>query len=189
MYWLRAFTTWVRMAAVKLPDPEELLVDYAQRLERHREGRLSVHIALSRIALDRKRTADVNLAANKGRDLAKFYRGEVFHLRNHDLVLMLKDVEMEHVKGALRQIQMLFQDDLNLQEDNSAFITVYRIDRQYQEFLNFAKEQRAQAQRRSTGRPPEPRQPSSVPRPSGSPSTSPRSRNNTSFTKFERTDA
>ncbi len=141
------------MAALKLPEPEDLLLDYAQRLERHREGRLSVHIALSRLNLARKRLADINLAASKARDLAKFYRGEVFHLRSHDLVLMLKDVEIGHVKSTLRQIQMIFQDDPLLQENPGALIALYRIDTQYSEFLKFAKTQQLLAQKKAAGRP------------------------------------
>lgn len=57
-----------------------LLLDYAQRLERHRQDRRAVHIHLSRLKPQNRREHHIRIAANTFEELVKQFEGQIFML-------------------------------------------------------------------------------------------------------------
>ena len=55
-----------------------LLLDYVQRLERHREDRRAVHIHLSQLKAQNRREHHLRIAENTFDDLTKQFDGQVF---------------------------------------------------------------------------------------------------------------
>src|SRR3546814_2172873 len=69
---------------------EYLLLDYVQRLDRHRQGRRAVHIHLSRLKPQNRREHHIRIAANTFEELVKQFEGHIFSLSNADLVFVCK---------------------------------------------------------------------------------------------------
>src|SRR3546814_6597177 len=55
---------------------EYLLLDYVQRLDRHRQGRRAVHIHLSRLKPQNRREHQIRIAANTFEDPVKQFEGK-----------------------------------------------------------------------------------------------------------------
>ncbi len=128
-----------------LPQAETLLLDYAKRLDYHRQGRIAICLAISLLRPDLKKPTDINLTLRKARDLANRYQGEVFHLACEDVVLTLKDANLDIVSTVLNQICRLFRHDPLVQKDGDKFAVRYDMETQYKEFLDFAKTIKHQA--------------------------------------------
>jgi len=122
-----------------LPQAESLLLDYAKRLDYHRHGRIAICLRLSLLRPDLKTPTDINLLLRKARDLAYRYQGEVFHLACEDVVLALKDANLDIVDSVLNQICRLFRHDPLVQKDRDQFVVRYDMETQYKEFLDFSK--------------------------------------------------
>src|SRR3546814_18630304 len=75
---------------------EYLLLDYVQRLDRHRQGRREVHIPLSRLKPQNRREHHIRIAANTFEDLVKPFEGHIFSLSNAGLVFVRKGARTPH---------------------------------------------------------------------------------------------
>jgi hypothetical protein len=121
-----------------LPKPEELLNDYARRLERHRAGRTVLWLELSQLARENRHPSDIQLAANLMAPLAKRFHGEVFALGNADVVVCLKEPKWKEVETVLFDLKFSLAHDPLMKradtEGNSVFLKVYDIGEAYEAF-------------------------------------------------------
>ncbi|MBI3452385.1 MAG: hypothetical protein HY057_06050 [Rhodospirillales bacterium] len=140
----------------KLPSQETLLLDYAQRLDRHRAGRCAVHVHLSKLRAYNRRDQHIRIAANTFENLVGTYEGQIFILSNADLVFVGKGASFADIDGAVIKLRYLFSEDPLSQAENDSrdpFCTWYNIETQYPEFFALAQQMAATAERRGTGGP------------------------------------
>jgi len=134
----------VQPERARLPRPEELLIDYARRLQRHRAGRRALWFHLSRLGRQNRHESDIQLAANLLIPLAHRYQGEVFALANGDIVVCLKNPSPKEVDTAVFDLRFSFAQDPLMQradkEGTHLFLTTYDMADRYDAFLDRVKE-------------------------------------------------
>ena len=121
---------------------EHALLDFAQRLDRHREGRIAVHIHLSRLQSHNRREHHVRIAVDTFEELVKQFDGRIFVLANQDIIFICKGVRVEDLDKAVLKLRYLFSEDpLTRFSDASSeggFCTWYRLEEDYKRFLALA---------------------------------------------------
>lgn len=121
---------------------ENLLLDYVRRLERHKEGRLAVHIKLSGLRPFNRREHHVRAAADSFEPLVKGLKGQLFILKNADLFFILKFEALTDTENAIQKIRYLFSDDPLLADedaDSTRFCVRYDVERDFDKVLRFAQ--------------------------------------------------
>ncbi|MDF1748725.1 MAG: EAL domain-containing protein [Alphaproteobacteria bacterium] len=135
---------------------EYLLLDYAQRLERHRDGRRGVHVHLSRLKPQNRREHHIRIALNTLDDFVQTFEGQSFLLGNGDLIFVVKGANLQQMDDAVMRMRYLFSDDPLTQADadsegHGRFATLYNIEGQYAKFLELCErvfeEERARQKR------------------------------------------
>lgn len=131
------------LTKTRLPAPEELLLDYARRLDRHRQGRRALWIHLSRLSRHHRRDGDHLVGGKVMRPLARKYQGEVFSLASGDVVVLLKDPDEKAIDSALFELRLAFSHDPLMrradEEGPEVYLTVYDIAATYDAFLDVVK--------------------------------------------------
>lgn len=140
-----------------LASQEYLLLDYAQRLERHRDGRRAVHVHLSRLKPQNRREHHIRIALNTLDDFVSTYEGQAFLLGNNDLIFVVKGATLQQLDEAVMRLRYLFSDDPLTQGDpesdegHGRFATLYNVEGQYAKFLELCErvfeEERARQKR------------------------------------------
>jgi len=129
-----------------------LLLDYAQRLDRHREGRRAVHIHLSRLKPQNRREQHIRVAVNTFQEIVSQYDGQDFVLSNSDLVFLFKDAKISDIDDAVMRLRYLFSEDPlaqgNDEEDIARFCTWYNVQANYNSFLETVEGLYEEEQRR-----------------------------------------
>lgn len=126
----------------RMPSQENLLLDYVRRLEKHKRGRLSVHIRLSGLRPFNRREHHVRVAADNFEPLVKDLHGQLFILKNSDLFFIYKAEVQGQVETAVQKIRYLFSDDpLLADEDDGSrrFASWYDVEREFDKILEFAQ--------------------------------------------------
>ena len=77
------------------PSQEYLLLDYMQRLGRNVDGRMAVHIHLSRLRPQNRQDHHIRIAAATFEGMVQNYEGQIFTLSNSDLFFICKDAAIE----------------------------------------------------------------------------------------------
>ena len=120
-----------------------LLLDYTQRLDRHRDERRAVHIHLSRLQAQNRREQHIRVAVNTFEDLVSQFDGQIFSLGNCDLVFICKSAKISDIEEAVTKLRFLFSEDSLTQatadQKVDPFCTWYDIEQHYPEFLNLAE--------------------------------------------------
>lgn len=129
-----------------------LLLDYAQRLDRHREGRRAVLIHLSRLKPQNRREQHIRVAVNTFQEIVSQYDGQVFVLSNCDLMFLFKDAKVADIDEAVMRLRFLFSEDPLAQgedeEDLARFCTWFNIQANYTLFLETVEHIYEEEQRR-----------------------------------------
>ena len=129
-----------------------LLLDYTQRLDRHREGRRAVHIHLSRLKPQNRREQHIRVAVNTFQEIVSQYDGQVFVLSNCDLMFLFKDAKISDIDDAVMRLRYLFSEDPLAQgsdeEDIARFCTWYNVQSGYNTFLETVEKLYEEEQRR-----------------------------------------
>jgi hypothetical protein len=99
------------------PSQEQLLLDYVRRLEKHRDDRKVVHIHLSDLRPFNRREQHIRAAANGFEALVQVLQGQLFTLKNSDLVFIYKSDAQIEVDTVVQKIRFLFSDDPLLVEE------------------------------------------------------------------------
>jgi hypothetical protein len=72
--------------ALRRPSAEYALFDYAERLDKHRRGRVAIHIHLSKLQPHNRREHHIRIATNTFESLVKYFDGQLFVLKNNDII-------------------------------------------------------------------------------------------------------
>lgn len=123
---------------------ESLLLDYAQRLERHREDRRAVHLHLSMLKPQNRRDHHLRIAVNTLEDFLRAFEGQIFQLGSGDIVFICRGANLQQLDDAVMRTRYLFSDDplTNIdpdEEGHGRFATLYNVEGQYQNFLALCK--------------------------------------------------
>lgn len=120
-----------------------LLLDYTQRLDRHREGRRAVHIHLSRLKPQNRREQHIRVAVNTFEETVSQFDGQVFVLQSSDMIFICKDAKIADIDEAVMRLRFLFSEDPLTQgpdeEAMARFCTWYNIETGFQKFLALAE--------------------------------------------------
>jgi hypothetical protein len=121
-----------------------LLLDFAQRLERNREGRRAVHIHLSQLKPQNKREHHLRIAENTFDEFVKQFDGQTFVMQNGDIIFVCRETSLADMDEAVNRLRVLFGDDpLTQTMDTGAddlFCTYYSLEGQYPKFLELAEQ-------------------------------------------------
>lgn len=132
--------------------PEAMLLQFTERLERHREGRRAVHIHLSRLRPHNRREHHIRIAANSFENLARAHDGQIFMLSNSDILFVCKNVKISDIDQSVVNVRYLFSEDPLTQIDDeiqdAQFCNWYDIEVEYREFRQLAERLNAEQQRR-----------------------------------------
>ncbi len=132
--------------ALRRPSAEYALYDYAERLEKHRRGRVAIHIHLSKLQPHNRREHHIRIATNTFESLVKYFDGQLFVLKNNDIVFVARDVPVEKIDDAVLRLRYLFSEDPLAQYIDQdvgggdvGFCTWYLLERDYPRFLALAR--------------------------------------------------
>jgi len=122
---------------------EDLLQDYVRRLEKHKAGRRAAYLRLSGLRPFNRRPHHVRIAAENFDALVKDVKGQLFSLKNADLLFVYLNEVQSDVEVAVQKIRYLFSDDpLLTREDRGAekFITWFDVEADFDALLQLTRE-------------------------------------------------
>ena len=129
-----------------------LLLDYVQRLERHREERRAVHIHLSQLKAQNRQERHLRITENTFDNLTKQFDGQVFGMQNGDIVYIGREITLADIDDAVQRLRVLFGDDPFAQSIDAGtedlFCTYYNVDTQYTTLLEVVERLYNEEQRR-----------------------------------------
>ena len=146
---------------------ENLLLDYIQRLERHKAGRRAMYIHLSALQPVNRREHHIRMAASTFDNLVKQMLGQLFQIGNSDMIFVFKSSALDDVEACIVKLRFLFSDDPLINRDpearNTGFVSWYNLEADYgrllhlsQQLLSEEEERRAAEQRSQYGDRPKP---------------------------------
>lgn len=129
----------------RLPQHEDLLLDYAERLERHVAGRRAVHVHLSLLRSHNRRQHHLRIAAGNFDALIARHDGQCFQLQNGDLIVVVKDCSVAQIDEVILKLRYLFSDDPLAQDEEEddgsqlRFCSWYELAQDYGRFVALAR--------------------------------------------------
>jgi hypothetical protein len=90
---------------------ESLLLGAAERINRIRDGRVAVHVHLSRLRPQNRQDGHVRIALRTLEPIVNAYRGQMFLLGNSDIVFMMKDPNTNDLENMIFKLRALFSKD------------------------------------------------------------------------------
>jgi len=147
---------------------EALLLDYLQRLERHRHDRRAVHVHLSQLQAVNRREHHLRIASSTFESLVKLLAAQAFSLANADLMVVYKAQAQDDIEAAIVKLRFLFSDDplITSEAADRMLCSWYSLDEEYEQVIGLAQKmvQAEQARQRTAhekaalqGRPNRPR--------------------------------
>jgi EAL domain-containing protein (putative c-di-GMP-specific phosphodiesterase class I) len=121
---------------------ESLFYDYIRRLEHHRQGREMLHLHLSKLRPFNRREHHIRVAADAFETMVKELLGQIFVLKNADIIFIFKTEAMGQVEQALENVKFLFGDDPLLSEEEShgqGFTSWFDVATDYEDIVNMAR--------------------------------------------------
>ena len=133
---------------------EHLLLDAAERVGRIRDGRVAVHLHLSRLKPQNRQEGYLRVAGRMLEPMVSAYRGQIFLLSNADIVFIINQPSPIDLKDHIHRLRGLFAKD-PLSNDDSGdgmdlFCTIYDLTFDFEPFMAMA--QTALADARGRGR-------------------------------------
>jgi hypothetical protein len=130
--------------ALRAPSAEYALYDYAERLDKHRRGRVGIHIHLSKLQPHNRRDHHIRIATNTFESLVKYFDGQLFVLKNNDIIFVARDVPVEKIDDAVLRLRYLFSEDplaqyADQEVGDVGFCTWYLLERDYPKFLALSR--------------------------------------------------
>jgi len=129
----------------RAPTSEYALYDFAERVEKRREGRVAAHIHLSKLQAHNRREHHIRIAQNTFESLVKYFDGHIFTLSNNDIVFVASGVPVEKIDDAVMRLRYLFSEDPLAQfadpdvGGDVGFCSWYFLERDYPKFLSMAR--------------------------------------------------
>ncbi len=130
----------------RAPTQEMMLLDLVQRLDKLRDGRIGVHLHLSRLSRAFGRERYVRIGVESFVGYVSGLQGQLFPLENGDLFFMAKDAPQTALEGPVSRLQQLFAQDPLFQQapleggPDSSFCTWYDLTKDYDKLLKTAQE-------------------------------------------------
>ena len=88
-----------------------LLLDYVQRLERHREGRRAVHIHLPKLKAQNRREHHLRIAEYTFDELTKQFDAQAFAIQSGDIVFVRRGASIADMDDAVQRLRRFYEDD------------------------------------------------------------------------------
>ena len=136
-----------------LPSQENLLLDYVRRLEKHRAGRRVVHVHLSQLRPYNRREQHLRAATSSFDPLISSMDGQLFALRNSDLIFVFKAEARPSVETVVQKVRFLFSDDPLIAEadsHNRPFASWFDAETQYDDILRLIQGMADEEEERQT---------------------------------------
>lgn len=131
---------------------EHLLLDAAERVGRIRDGRMAVHLHLSRLKPQNRQEGYLRVAGRMLEPMVSAYRGQIFLLTNADIVFLVNQPSPTDLKDHIHRLRGLFAKDPLTNDDSGdgadLFCTVYDLTFDYDAFIAMVKNALAQARAR-----------------------------------------
>ena len=159
-------------SAARAPGSQEsMLVDYLQRLDRHRSDRRAVHIHLSCLQAVNRRDHHLRIASNTFESAVKMMQAQTFTLTNCDQMVVYKAQAQDEVEEAIVKLRFLFSEDPLIAEEGVGpeFCTWYSLDSEYDDLLGFAQKILQAEQDKARGEQERAAQRQAMDKPKGSP--------------------
>ena len=122
---------------------EYALLDHAVRLERNLAGRIALHIHLSRLSDQNRRTQQLEAALTQFEERVAGYEGQLYRTCAGDIVYVGDDSRTEDLDAAVTRLRGMFSDDpVTTQSDEDpdlGFCTRYLLERDYPQFVALAR--------------------------------------------------
>ena len=158
----------------RLPDHDELLLDYALRLKKHLTGRRAIHLQFSRLGVESLRGQNLKIAVDFFTGLVQRHEGQYFFLTNKDLMVIVKGATVAQIDEVVLKLRYLFSDDPLVHDDGeadgSSFCTWFALETDYAKFLQTVRDlhdgYRDREQRSDAPETPKAVQPRDLPAPS-----------------------
>jgi hypothetical protein len=119
--------------------PEGLLFDAAERIGRIREGRMALHLHLSRLLPANREEAKIRIAFRMFEQMVDLYRGQMFLMTNSDIVLICKDARISDLDTIVYKLRALFSVDpltyAEATDGRDRFVSYYDLESDYDPFL------------------------------------------------------
>lgn len=120
-----------------------LLLDLAERLRKHTEGRRAIHLHLSALQAHNRRDHHLRIAVNSFDTLIKRRDGQSFRLPNGDIVVILAHTSVAEIDDVVLRLRYLFSDDPLVHADaenaGARFCTWYDLEQDYPAFLSLSQ--------------------------------------------------
>lgn len=134
--------------------PEKLLYDAAERVGRIREGRIALHLHLSRLLAPNREEAKIRIAFRMFESMVDMYRGQMFLLTNSDIVLICKDARLADLDAIVYKLRALFSKDpltyAGSEGGEDRFVTYYELESDYDAFFSLSEQLVKDARKRIT---------------------------------------
>ncbi|PKU22763.1 hypothetical protein [Telmatospirillum siberiense] len=137
---------------------ESLLLGAAERIARIRDGRVAVHLHLSRLKPQNRQDGQIRIAYRMLEPMVNAYRGQIFLLGTSDIVFLLKDPNATDVENMVYKLRALFsKDPLTFRDEGDGrdnFCSWYELSDSgdYEAFLAVAREATDEARKRTRGK-------------------------------------
>ena len=119
---------------------EEILLDYAQRLERHRVGWYAVEINVSLLRPHHQRPQHRRIISKTLEPLIKQFDAGIYTIANNNVIILVKGASIADIDACLLRVKYLFSEDPLLAARNGRrgedeFCTWYDLEIDYDTFL------------------------------------------------------
>ncbi|MDD3287952.1 MAG: hypothetical protein PHX43_02980 [Alphaproteobacteria bacterium] len=119
----------------RVPTQELALVDYVERIDRFRAGRVGVKINLSQLATPYRRENYIRIAKETFVSGIKIFDGHLFVMKNSDIIFIARNASFAALDPIVNRLRVLFSGDPLIQfNDNSGttkFCDWYKIETDY----------------------------------------------------------
>jgi len=118
---------------------EHLLLDAAERVGRVRDGRVAVHLHLSRLKPQNRQDGYLRVAGRMLEPMVSAYRGQIFLLSNADIVFIINQPSPIDLKDHIHRLRGLFAKDPLTNDDSGdgvdLFCTIYDLTFDFDPFF------------------------------------------------------
>lgn len=130
----------------RLPEPEELFLDYVKRMARHRDGREVLLVHMSQLEPHNRTRHHVELVTTRLGQLARKCDGQVFRFVGGDVACVVHDAPAGQLDNVLFEIRYGFSGDLLVKAEDAGdgvFIQRFDVKWDYESVEILAKERLA----------------------------------------------
>ena len=131
---------------------EHLLLDAAERVGRIRDGRMAVHLHLSRLRPQNRQEGYLRVAGRMLEPMVSTYRGQIFLLTNSDIVFLVNQPSPIELRDHIHRLRGLFAKDPLANDDSGdgldLFCTIYDLTFDYDSFIAMVQKALAEARTR-----------------------------------------